>query len=82
MPFFYFGFHMSEIPENSKEENLNKLILLLIVSQISDFEGIDGGLKSEATNGEKDVVRIDVVGGFALQKVTEDRSYFRYVVVT
>lgn len=73
---------MSEIPENSKEENLNKLILLLIVSQISDFEGIDGGLQSEATNGAKDVVRIDVVGGFALQKVTEDRSYFRYVVVT
>lgn len=72
---------MSEIPENSKEENLNKLILLLIVSQISDFEGIDGGLH-EATNGAKDVVRIDVVGGFALQKVTENRSYFRYVVVT
>lgn len=52
------------------------------MSQISDFEGIDGDLKSETTNGEKDVVRIDVVGGFALQKVTEDRSYFRYVVIT
>ena len=50
--------------------------------QISDFEGIEGNLKNEATNVEKDVVRIDVVGGFAVQKVTDDRSYFRYVMVT
>ncbi|KAL6133747.1 hypothetical protein ACLB2K_065981 [Fragaria x ananassa] len=46
---------------------------------ISDFEGIEGGLKNEATDVAKDVVRIDVVGGFALQKVTEDRSYFRTI---
>ncbi|KAK9906061.1 hypothetical protein M0R45_000071 [Rubus argutus] len=54
-------------------------LIVVLLNTISDFEGIDGGLKSEATNGEKDVVRIDVVGGFALQKVTEDRSYFRTI---
>lgn len=49
-------------------------------SQISDSEDISittHGFSSEAIPEAKDVVRIDVVGGFALQKVTPERSYFR-----
>ncbi|KAJ4825774.1 hypothetical protein Tsubulata_015913 [Turnera subulata] len=50
--------------------------------KIADSEGID-----EATHGftkdnipeAKDVVRIGVVGGFAVQKVTPERSYFRTI---
>ncbi|KAM5559274.1 hypothetical protein ABKV19_020762 [Rosa sericea] len=54
-------------------------LVVVLLNTISDFGGIDGGLKNEATDGAKDVVRIDVVGGFALQKVTDDRSYFRTI---
>ncbi|XP_004303387.1 PREDICTED: uncharacterized protein LOC101299210 [Fragaria vesca subsp. vesca] len=54
-------------------------LIVCLLNTISDFEGIEGGLKNEATDVAKDVVRIDVVGGFALQKVTEDRSYFRTI---
>lgn len=35
------------------------------------------GFTSEAIPEADNVVRIDVVGGFALQKVTPERSYFR-----
>lgn len=48
--------------------------------QISDSETIErqshGYTRDEIPDMEE-VVRIDVVGGFALQKVTADRSYFR-----
>lgn len=29
----------------------------------------------------RDIVRIDLVGGFALQKVSSNGTYFRYVVM-
>jgi hypothetical protein len=48
--------------------------------QISDLKSIDKtthGFTSEGIPEAMDVVRIDVVGGFALQKVTSERSYFR-----
>lgn len=35
------------------------------------------GFTSEAIPEAEDVVRIDVVGGYAMQKVTPERSYFR-----
>ncbi|XP_050383430.1 uncharacterized protein LOC126800174 isoform X2 [Argentina anserina] len=54
-------------------------LIVVLLNTISDFEGIEGDLKNEATDIAKDVVRIDVVGGFALQKVTDDRSYFRTI---
>lgn len=48
--------------------------------QIPDSESINGtlnGFHNEVIPEAHDVVRIDVVGGFALQKVTSERSYFR-----
>ncbi|BAT95684.1 hypothetical protein VIGAN_08244900 [Vigna angularis var. angularis] len=35
------------------------------------------GFNNEVIPEAKDVVRIDLVGGFVLQKVTSERSYFR-----
>ncbi|GER41822.1 polyketide cyclase/dehydrase and lipid transportsuperfamily protein [Striga asiatica] len=49
---------------------------------ISDLESIERsthGFTRDGIPDAEDVVRIDVVGGFALQKVTEDRSYFRTI---
>ena len=54
--------------------------LCLICSQVSDSKNVTEtlcGFNSEAIPEAKDVVRIDLVGGFALQKVTSERSYFR-----
>ncbi|KAH9737869.1 polyketide cyclase/dehydrase/lipid transport superfamily protein [Citrus sinensis] len=50
--------------------------------QISDLKSIDKsthGFTSDGIPEAKDVVRVDLVGGFALQKVTEERSYFRTI---
>lgn len=48
--------------------------------QVSESESIDGtidGINRDAIPEAKDVVRIDFVGGYVLQKVTSERSYFR-----
>jgi len=62
---------------NSKlEDNCFRLYCF----QISDLEGIDKtthGFSKDGIPEAKDVVRIDVMGGFAIQKVTSERSYFR-----
>lgn len=50
--------------------------------QISDLESVDRsthGFTKDGIPDEQDVVRIDVVGGFAMQKVDAGRSYFRFV---
>lgn len=54
-------------------------LIVVLLKSVSDSESIDGvhGLTNEETAGAKDLVRIDVVGGFAIQKVTKERSYFR-----
>jgi len=39
--------------------------------------GTLSGFNDDAIPEAKDVVRVDLVGGFALQKVTSERSYFR-----
>lgn len=52
----------------------------MISTQISETEKIDKsthGYTGDMIPGAKDVIRIGVVGGFALQKVTPERSYFR-----
>ncbi|XP_009348689.2 uncharacterized protein LOC103940317 [Pyrus x bretschneideri] len=56
-------------------------LIVVLLKSISDLESIDGTHcpTNEATAGEKDAVRIDLVGGFALQKVTNERSYFRTI---
>ncbi|BBH07549.1 hypothetical protein Prudu_019518 [Prunus dulcis] len=56
-------------------------LIVVLLKSVSDSESIDGvcGLMNEETAGAKDLVRIDVVGGFAIQKVTKERSYFRTI---
>ncbi|KAH9737868.1 polyketide cyclase/dehydrase/lipid transport superfamily protein [Citrus sinensis] len=52
------------------------------MEEISDLKSIDKsthGFTSDGIPEAKDVVRVDLVGGFALQKVTEERSYFRTI---
>ncbi|XP_068342190.1 uncharacterized protein [Pyrus communis] len=59
-------------------------LIVVLFKSISDLESIDGTNcpTNEATAGAKDAVRIDMVGGFALQKVTNERSYFRTISST
>ncbi|TQD88074.1 hypothetical protein C1H46_026371 [Malus baccata] len=56
-------------------------LIVVLLKSISDLESIDGTHCpiNEATAGAKDAVMIDLVGGFALQKVTNERSYFRTI---
>lgn len=54
--------------------------IMFLSFQISDLDSIDvttHGFTRHAIPDADDVVRIDVVGGFAIQKVTDNRSYFR-----
>ncbi|KAH6797517.1 polyketide cyclase/dehydrase/lipid transport superfamily protein [Perilla frutescens var. hirtella] len=57
-------------------------LIVVLLNSISDSETIDRqthGFTRDGIPNAEDVVRIDVVGGFALQKVTADRSYFRTI---
>lgn len=57
--------------------------MCLIFSQVPEPKSIIGtlsGFNNVAIPEAKDVVRVDMVGGFALQKVTSERSYFRWVL--
>ncbi|KAM3738113.1 hypothetical protein ACB098_09G109100 [Castanea mollissima] len=57
-------------------------LIVVLLNTISDSEDIDmatHGFTSEAIPEAEDVVRIDVVGGYAMQKVTPERSYFRTI---
>ncbi|MED6124212.1 hypothetical protein PIB30_056920 [Stylosanthes scabra] len=49
-----------------------------IGEQVSDSKSIPG-LNRDVIPDVKDAVRIDVVGGYVLQKVTPERSYFRTI---
>lgn len=54
--------------------------MCLTCSQVPDSKSVAETLSSfndEAIPEANDVVRIDLVGGFALQKCTPERSYFR-----
>ncbi|KAK2990081.1 hypothetical protein RJ640_000853 [Escallonia rubra] len=58
-------------------------LIIVLIKSISDLESIDRsthGFTKDGIPDEQDVVRIDLVGGFALQKVTSDRSYFRTIM--
>ncbi|KAK9170245.1 hypothetical protein Syun_002385 [Stephania yunnanensis] len=55
-------------------------LLVVLLNSISDIESIDkatNGFTNDGIPEAKDVVRMDLMGGFALQKVTSSRSYFR-----
>ncbi|KAE8125254.1 hypothetical protein FH972_020085 [Carpinus fangiana] len=57
-------------------------LVVVLLNTISDLKTTDittHGFTSEGIPEAKDVVRIDVVGGYALQKVTPERSYFRTI---
>ncbi|KAL4606722.1 hypothetical protein ACB092_09G124100 [Castanea dentata] len=57
-------------------------LIVVLLNTISDSEDIDmatHGFTSEAIPEAEDFVRIDVVGGYAMQKVTPERSYFRTI---
>ncbi|XP_034915608.1 uncharacterized protein [Populus alba] len=63
-------------------EYLQDGLIVVVASTISDLEGIDKtthGFSKDGIPEAKDVVRIDVMGGFAIQKVTSERSYFRTI---
>ncbi|KAJ6914513.1 hypothetical protein NC651_016704 [Populus alba x Populus x berolinensis] len=63
-------------------EHLQDGLVVVIISTISDLEGIDKnthGFSKDGIPEAKDVVRIDMMGGFAIQKVTPERSYFRTI---
>ncbi|KAG4996535.1 hypothetical protein AAZX31_10G079900 [Glycine max] len=57
-------------------------LVVVLTNSVSDSKNVTEtlcGFNSEAIPEAKDVVRIDLVGGFALQKVTSERSYFRTI---
>ncbi|KAG8648751.1 hypothetical protein MANES_08G036000v8 [Manihot esculenta] len=63
-------------------EYLKDGLVVVLANTISDLENIDKtthGFTRDGIPEVKDVVRIDVVGGFAIQKVTTERSYFRTI---
>ncbi|RYR28512.1 hypothetical protein Ahy_B01g052654 [Arachis hypogaea] len=53
-------------------------LVVVLLNSVSDSKSITG-FNSDVIPDAKDAVRSDVVGGFALQKVTPERSYFWYV---
>ncbi|KAH0721139.1 hypothetical protein KY290_006057 [Solanum tuberosum] len=57
-------------------------LIVVVANTISDLDSVDRSThcysKDEIPNVQ-DVVRVDLVGGFALQKVTDNRSYFRTI---
>ncbi|XP_023539673.1 uncharacterized protein LOC111800288 isoform X1 [Cucurbita pepo subsp. pepo] len=63
-------------------EYLQDDLIIVLLNSISDLDSIDittHGFTRHAIPDAEDVVRIDVVGGFAIQKVTDNRSYFRTI---
>ncbi|KAF7851957.1 hypothetical protein BT93_L1665 [Corymbia citriodora subsp. variegata] len=57
-------------------------LIIVLLNSISETEKIDKnthGYTGDMIPDTKDVIRIGVVGGFALQKVTPERSYFRTI---
>ncbi|XP_010557988.1 PREDICTED: uncharacterized protein LOC104826799 isoform X2 [Tarenaya hassleriana] len=57
-------------------------LIIVLINTISDLESIGFSSKDFTENcipEALNAVRIDVVGGFALQKVTPERSYFRTI---
>ncbi|KAG2683136.1 hypothetical protein I3760_10G019100 [Carya illinoinensis] len=55
------------------------IVLLNTISHSESIDSITHGFTSEGIPEENDAVRIDVIGGFALQKVAPERSYFRTI---
>ncbi|KAK7278759.1 hypothetical protein RJT34_23795 [Clitoria ternatea] len=56
-------------------------LIIVLTNSVPESNSIMGNLCgfNDAIPKAKDVVRVDLVGGFALQKVTSERSYFRTI---
>ncbi|XP_055818927.1 uncharacterized protein LOC129887741 [Solanum dulcamara] len=57
-------------------------LIVVLLNSISDVDTVDRSTHGYSKDGiplPQDVVRIDVVGGFAIQKVNDNRSYFRTI---
>ncbi|XP_047163401.1 uncharacterized protein LOC124833068 [Vigna umbellata] len=57
-------------------------LIVVLTNSVSDSKNATDtlyGFNNEVIPEANDVVRIDLVGGFALQKVTSERSYFRTI---
>ncbi|KAH9613002.1 hypothetical protein KSS87_022040 [Heliosperma pusillum] len=55
------------------------VVLINTISDVHDIHVETHGFTNEAIPEIENTVRIDLVGGFALQRVTESRSYFRTI---
>lgn len=63
-------------------EFFQEQLILVLLKTIPSDEKIDlstHGFSNAGIPDAKDAVRIDIVGGFALQKVSTNRSYFRVI---
>ncbi|XP_027365085.1 uncharacterized protein LOC113872062 [Abrus precatorius] len=57
-------------------------LIVVLTNSVSESKSVTDticGFDNEVIPEAKDVVRVDLVGGFALQKVTSERSYFRTI---
>ncbi|XP_058105712.1 COPII coat assembly protein SEC16-like isoform X2 [Magnolia sinica] len=57
-------------------------LIIVLINTVSDKEHIDvrtHGFTSDGIPEAKDIVRIDMVGAMALQKVSSNKSYFRTI---
>ncbi|XP_019705109.1 uncharacterized protein [Elaeis guineensis] len=63
-------------------EYLKEDLILVLINTISESEHIDistHGFSIDGIPEAKDIVRVDLVGGFILQKASANRSYFRAI---
>ncbi|XP_015089420.1 uncharacterized protein LOC107032341 isoform X2 [Solanum pennellii] len=57
-------------------------LIVVVANTISDLDSVDRSThcySKDEIPDVQDVVRVDLAGGFALQKVTDNRSYFRTI---
>lgn len=63
-------------------EYIKEDLILVLIKTLSDMENMDAdshGFSSDKIPKAKDTIRVDLVGGFVLQKVHTDRCYFRAI---
>ncbi len=78
--FLGYLFFMNLDPQTSLSMPPVHLFLLIALLQISDMDNINietHGFSRDGIPEAGDTVRIDVVGGFVLQRITKEKSFFR-----
>ncbi|KAI3898437.1 hypothetical protein MKX03_001335 [Papaver bracteatum] len=64
-------------------EFLEHDLIIVVLNSVTDTESVDRsthGFTNDGIPEVKDIVRAELVGAFALQKVTSNRSYFRTIM--